>query len=198
MAQENLLDVFKRNQYNLKKAARKSNAWFDQQVNLIKRQEVAPMKVFGSPSLNMSGSVMPGNLYMYFYSAKHRETLPYWDRFPLVFPFAKLPDGFMGLNMHYLSYQLRVQLLHRLMMFSNNRNLDETTKLRYSWQTINGVSKFAAAKPCVKRYLNNHVKSMFKKVDPSDWATAMLLPVESFTGSNKQKVWEDSRRAMQS
>ena len=30
-----------------------------------------------------------GQMYMYFYEAKTKETLPYFDRFPLVFPFAK-------------------------------------------------------------------------------------------------------------
>jgi hypothetical protein len=195
MAQENLTDVFKRNQYNLRSASRKSRAWFEQQVGIIARQQIGPMKVFSSPSTDMSSSVMPGNLYMFFYSAKHRETLPYWDRFPLVFPFSKTENGFIGLNMHYLPYQLRVQLLQRLMMFSTNKNMDSTTKLKYSWETISNVSKFNAAKPCVKRYLSGYVKSQFKMVDPSDWATAMLLPVESFTGANKIKVWEDSQKA---
>ena len=41
-----------------------------------------------------------GQMYMYFYEAKTKDTLPYFDRFPLVFPFAKVKGGFYGLNMH--------------------------------------------------------------------------------------------------
>lgn len=194
MNNESMLDVFRRNQYNLKNTSRQSRAWFDQQVAIIKRQQFTPMKVFGSKSTTQYSNIMPGNLYMFFYSAKHKETLPYWDTFPMVFPFAKTDDGFIGLNMHYLPYQLRVVLLDRLMQFSNNKNMDKTTKIRYSWNLISGVSKFKAAQPCVKRYLNTHVKSTFKKVESSDWATAMLLPVESFRGAAKIQVWEDSKR----
>jgi hypothetical protein len=194
MEQESLLNVFKRNQYNLHNASRKSKAWFDQQVTLISKQNVTPNKVLGSDSNQLTTALVPGNLYMFFYDAKHKATLPYWDRFPLVFPFKKTEDGFMGLNMHYLPYQMRVQLLDKLMGFANNKTLDETTKLKFSWALIDGVSKYQAASPCVKQYLDQHVKSPFRKVNGNDWATAMLLPVESFVGSNKQLVWADSKR----
>ena len=66
--------------------------------------------------------------------------------------------------------------------------------MKYSWATINGVSKFNAAKPCVKQYLSAHVKTQFRKVDSEDWVTAMLLPVERFTGASKQEVWEESKK----
>ena len=71
-------------------------------------------------------------LYMYMYDPKLKATLPYYDRFPLVFPFSKTPDGFIGLNMHYLPYQLRMVLLDRLLTFRTNARMDETTRLRYS------------------------------------------------------------------
>lgn len=191
---ESLLDVFKRNQYNLKDSARKSQAWFQQQVLLISKQNITPKKLMKGEDMN--ARILPGNLYMFFYDAKHKDTLPYWDRFPLVFPYRKTPDGFMGLNLHYLPYQMRVQLLDKLMFFKNNSKMDETTRLKYSWALIDGVSKYRAAEPCIKQYLTEHVRSPFKKVNAPDWATAMMLPVESFVGANKQQVWQDSKRAM--
>ena len=42
---ESLVDVFKRNQYNLKDSARKSQAWFQQQVLLIDKQNITPKKL---------------------------------------------------------------------------------------------------------------------------------------------------------
>ena len=194
---ESLLNVFKQNQYEIKTAAKKSNAWFQQQVALIKKQPGLTPKnlVKGEHLVNR---VKPGNLYMFFYEAKNKETLEYWDRFPLVFPYEVTVDGFMGLNMHYLPYALRVQLLERLMQFKNNNRMDETTRIKYSWALIAGASKFKAAQPCIKRYLNSQVRSSFKQVMANDWATAMLLPVETFTGATKNKVWEDSKRMIQS
>jgi hypothetical protein len=74
--------------------------------------------------------------------------------------------------------------------------MDEMTRLKYSWQVINGVTRFAGAKPCIKQYLIGHVRTQFRKVDSEDWATAMLLPVERFVGASKQEVWTDSRKIM--
>ena len=193
MAQQpSLADVFARNQYDLKTAVRKSTSWFQQQALLIKKQNITPKNVLKGQ--NMVGSIKPGNLYMFLYDAKFKETLPYWDMFPLVFPYEKTKDGFMGLNMHYLPYQLRVQLLDRLMQFANNRRMDESTRLKYSWSLIGGVTKFKAAEPCIKHYLNEHVRSSFKLIPAQDWASAMMLPVETFVGASKARVWQDSKR----
>jgi hypothetical protein len=197
MAQQpSLNDVFNRNQYDLKTAVRKSTSWFQQQALLIKKQNITPKNVLKGQ--NMFGGIKPGNLYMFLYDAKYKETLPYWDMFPLVFPYEKTKDGFMGLNMHYLPYQLRIQLLDRLMQFANNSRMDETTRLKYSWALIGGVTRFKAAEPCIKHYLNEHVRSSFKLIPAHDWATAMMLPVETFVGASKHAVWQDSKRLIAS
>jgi hypothetical protein len=131
---------------------------------------------------------------MFGYDPKGKNELPYYDKFPLVFPFRKTPDGFIGLNMHYLPYPLRIQLLDALMVYKSNSRLDETTKIKYSWALIDGVSRYRAAKPCVKQYLTSHVRTQFRNVTSKDWATAMLLPVERFIGASKQEVWADSKK----
>jgi hypothetical protein len=129
---------------------------------------------------------------MFLYDPKTKDELPYYDMFPLVFPYKSVSGGFMGLNMHYLPYQARVVLLQRLMDFASDRALTENTKIRYSWSLISGVAKFEWAEPCIKHYLNSHVRSPFRKIDAPDWTTAMLLPVEQFVGASKNKVWKDS------
>jgi hypothetical protein len=191
-----LQDVFERNQYDLATAVKRSRGWFDYQVTLLTKQQLTPQKVLAGNPDQLTTTLMPGYLYMYGYDPKLKKELPYYDRFPLVFPFRKTSDGFIGLNMHYLPYQLRIMLLDRLMVFKTNNRMDETTRLKYSWATIDGIAKFQAAAPCVKQYLNSHVKTQFRKVDSDDWATAMLLPVERFVGASKQEVWQDSRNKM--
>ena len=187
-------DVFERNQYDLLTAVKRSRSWFDTQVREMTKQQLTPKKVLNGDVSALTTTLIPGNLYMYAYDPKTKEDLPYYDRFPLVFPFRKTAGGFYGLNMHYLPYVLRMQLLDNLLAFKSNARLDDTTRLKYSWAMIDGVSKFKAAQPCVKQYLTGHVRSQFRKVDSNDWATAMLLPVEQFVGSSKQKVWEESKR----
>lgn len=187
-------DVFERNQYDLQTAVKRSTSWFNKQVSALAQQNITPNQVLkGNVSQNTT-SIQPGNLYMYLYDPKTKEDLPYYDRFPLVFPFRKTADGFYGLNMHYLPYDLRIYLLDALLTFKTNNRWDDTTKLKYSWALIDGVSRYKAAQPCVKQYLTGHVKSQFRKVSSQDWATAMLLPVERFVGASKQQVWTDSRK----
>lgn len=187
--------VFEKNQYDLKTAAKKSRAWYAQQVLLLGRQGITANKLMNNPS-TMAAKIVPGNMYMFFYDPKLKASLPYYDRFPLVFPYASTPDGFMGLNMHYLPYQLRIQLLDRLMRFKNNDRLDHTTKIKYSWAMIAGVSKYKAAEPCIKRYLSAHVRSPYNKIDSPNWTTAMLLPVEKFVKAPKEFVFKESQNRM--
>jgi hypothetical protein len=78
------------------------------------------------------------------------------------------------------------------MDFANNKNMDDTTKLKYKWNLINGVSRFKWAEPCIKQYLSSHTRSTLRRIAPQDWVTAMLLPVEQFVGANKANIWKDS------
>ncbi len=189
-----MLDVFERNKYDLLTSVKKSRSWFEQQVLMLTRQQLTPQRVLNGNPDQLVTTIMPGHLYMFGYDPKMKEELPYYDRFPLVFPFRKTQDGFYGLNMHYLPYPLRITLLDSLLSYASNTRFDETTRIKYSWQIIDGVSKFQAAKPCVKQYLVSHVRTPFRQVNSSDWATAMLLPVERFVGASKQEVWADSKR----
>jgi hypothetical protein len=191
-----LKDVFERNQYDLETSIKKSRSWFDTQVTLLSKQNITPKRILGENPDQMVSTIVPGNLYMYAYDPKFKAELPYYDRFPLVFPFRALPDGFIGLNMHYLPYKIRIALLDQLLIFKSNNRLDHTTRLKYSWGAINGASSFSAAIPCVKQYLYGHVRSKFRQINSEDWATAMLLPVEKFVGAPKEMVWSDSKRTI--
>lgn len=186
--------IFEKNRYQLKDVVQKSRTWFDQQARLMSRQQIVPQSMVKGDSKRNTMRVVPGELYMFQYNAKHRETLPYWDVFPMVFPFRKMNDGFIGLNFHYLPYQLRIRLLDRLTEFQTNKSMNEFTRLKFSWATIQGVSRFKIAEPCIHRYLLTQIQSPIKKIHAQDWATAMMLPVEQFMGSSKQQVWKESLR----
>ena len=185
--------IFNKNQYELEKMVRQSQSWFEQEARLIKSQgRVQAYYLMRTGASQNRPVVTPGEMYMFYYDAKHKDTLLYWDRFPLVFPFSKVKDGFLGLNLHYLPYHLRAKLLDALMDFRSDKRLDEKSKLEFSWKTIGAAAKYSPAKACVKHYLDAHVKSQFKKVDGDNWATAILLPVSQFQGAREQQVWQDS------
>lgn len=187
-------ETFQKNQYNLPQVVQKSKTWFQQQALLLSKQNIQPLKLIrSSPEKNVM-KIIPGDLVLFMYDAKTQDKLQYWDMFPLVFPFRKLTDGFIGLNLHYLPYYMRARLLDRLMDFSTNQLMNENTRLRYKWSTISSVARYAAAFPCVHRYLLPHIQTPLKKIDSQDWTTALMLPVERFIGASKQRVWSESMR----
>ena len=65
-----------------------------------------------------------GRLNMFFYDPKYKKTLPYYDTFPLVLPLERYDDGFLGINLHYLTMKLRIRLLDRLVDYCNNTKFD--------------------------------------------------------------------------
>lgn len=163
-------------------------------MRILAGKQIDPQRLIRTNAERNVVKIVPGELYLFNYDAKHKDTLPYWDTFPLVFPFRKMPDGFIGLNMHYLPYPIRIALLDKLTQFKTNTSMDETTRLKLSWGTLSALSTNLHVQSCVHRYLLPHVKSPLKRIESQDWATAMMLPVERFVGSTKQKVWKDSLR----
>jgi len=133
---------------------------------------------------------------MYFYDAKHKSTLPYYDRFPLVFPYKKVPGGFMGINLHYLPLIYRAKLMDALYDTTNNDAFDKSTKLRLNYSILDKAAKFRYFKPCVKHYLSEQVRSRFLYVYPSEWDIALFLPTQRFIGATKEKVWKDSLQSV--
>lgn len=133
-----------------------------------------------------------GQMFMFWYDAKLKAELPYWDRLPLIFPIEIYKDGFLGVNLHYLPPNLRAALMDALYTAVNNNKHDKTTQLRISYAILKGAAKYRGFKPCVKRYLNSHVRSKFIKIDTHEWDLALLLPTERFEKQRKQVVWAES------
>lgn len=134
-----------------------------------------------------------GKMYMYFYDAKNKDTLPYWDRFPLVIPIRKYATGFLGINFHYIAPRYRVLFLEELFEYTNNKDYDDTTRLRLTYELLKGVSRLKYYKPCLKEYLYGHIRSQFSLVPPQYWEIVAMLPTQQFN-VNANKVYADSRR----
>ena len=47
-------------------------------------------------------SIALGKMFFYKYDPKWAKKLPYWDMYPLVFPFEKAPGGYYGFNLQYI------------------------------------------------------------------------------------------------
>lgn len=134
-----------------------------------------------------------GRMYLFHYDAKTKKDLPYYDMFPLIFPFQKAPGGFYGINLHYLPYNYRALLMDGLYsLVVNESHNDETTRLRLSYQILNSMSKLRYFRPCVKRYLNSNIRSKFVYITPEEWNIALFLPLQKFNKGTIQQVYKDS------
>ena len=131
-----------------------------------------------------------GKLNMFFYDPKHKKKLPYYDTFPLVLPIEKYPDGFLGINMHYLPIPLRIRLLDGLVDFSNNTKFDESTRLIVDYSKLKNINLI---KPTLHRYLAGYTKSQFRRIDANEFTIATLLPVQRFKKATDNAVWKESR-----
>jgi hypothetical protein len=126
-------------------------------------------------------STVIGKMYFFVYDPKFKKTLPVYDKFPLVFPIERYGDGFLGLNLHYLSQPERQTLLNKLDDFKTNKRYDSMTRLRLSYDLLASTKKLnTLSRPCVKRYLFSHVRTKFVEVVSGEWENAIMLPVEFF------------------
>jgi hypothetical protein len=134
-------------------------------------------KIMSNSDRKRDGTVI-GKMYFFWYDPKHKKTLPVYDRFPLVFPIERYSDGFLGLNMHYLSFGERSSLLNTLMKYRSNSKMDETTRLRITYDILSSTKRLASAsRPCIKRYLFTQVRSQFVEITADEWDKALELPV---------------------
>jgi len=160
------------------------------------RSRVNERQLLSSDKTRQTGSIRPGNMYLFQYQAKHAEKLPYFDRFPLIFPFRVEGDRFWGINLHYLPHRLRAQLMDSLYDLVTNQRYDESTRIQGAWSTLNRAARMKLIKPCVKQYLFSQLNSRFFYVYPSEWDIALFLPLERFSGASKTQVWSRSQQLM--
>jgi hypothetical protein len=135
-----------------------------------------------------------GNMYMFFYDAKMRDTLPYWDAFPLIIAMGPAPKGIYGMNLHYLPIPLRAKFLDNLMDITNNNRFDETTKFEVSYQMMKSASKMRYFKPCFKHYLTSQIEGQFAYIPPPEWEIATFLPAAQWQKAGQSAAYRDSRR----
>jgi len=167
-----------------------SRAWLRAKVKELKPTSDKLM----TDRQRLKNKSMIGRMYFYFYDPKTKDTMPYYDRFPLVIPIERYNDGFLGLNLHYIHPKNRMVLLDKLSDTISNDTYDENTKLKINYRYLAAASRVFEATPCIKRYLFTQIESRFLEITADEWDIAALLPVESFVGASTSKVYADSRK----
>lgn len=170
---------------------KQSRDWFMRKIQGI--SSVSPSKILNDDSLQTHRTPLIGRMFMFLYDPKYKETLPYYDRFPLILMVGPAKKGFYGLNLHYLPPRQRAVFFDRLMDHMNNTKLDETTRFRLSYDMLNSTAKLRAYAPCFKHYLYKHISSKAVEVLPKEWEIALFLPTDSFVGQKNTSIWQKTR-----
>ena len=172
--------------------ARAAGDWFREKVKQAgasaKMKAVTPNQLLRRQP---DDNILLGKMFFYKYDPKFAKKLPYWDMYPLVFPFERAPGGFYGLNLHYIPPRDRAVLMDNLNQYASNNKYDKTTRLELSYRLL---KRYGRAVPCVKRYLGDRIVSQTVRIDADEWEVAIFLPVERFQKASKGEVWADSRR----
>ena len=154
--------------------------WLIEKAGETKEPKVARKLIMANDPRGRDISMI-GKLYFFKYDPKGKAYLPKYDRFPMVFPIEIYEDGFLGLNLHYLDVGQRQALIDKLMRFRNNEKLDESTRLKLSYDLLQGSRKLSSlSKPSAKRYLYNHCRSHFIEVYINEYDKAIQLSVEDW------------------
>lgn len=157
---------------SLASQASTSNDWFSDSVeDLQKRDPNKVFQKFASPQI--------GGMYLFLYEAKYKDTLPFYDMYPLAMPVEMYADGFLGINLHYLPPLGRINLLRALVDVNDGNKYTKTKRLTLSYDILKTYSfQLKGVEGCIKRYLYGHVRSSFHQVDMVDWEKAALLQVQ--------------------
>lgn len=170
------LEAFKK---GITPRTKESIDWFKKKAAVMYNSRPIPRNaLMKDPNLTLTNKPTgKSNMFMFFYDPKHKETLPYYDSFPLVLMMSRAPGGFYGLNLHYLPPALRAKVLDSVL------GGDGQVPARF-------------IKPMIKRYLFSHVRSRFARVEEAEYEIAAFLPTADFQKSDKATVYADSKRKM--
>lgn len=169
-----------------------SRDWFRRKVQGIRR--INRNQLMKDEQLSLGSRRLIGSMQMFFYDPKHKDKLPFYDSFPLTIVLSPAPNGFMGLNLHYLPPILRAKFLDSLLDITDNNRYDESTKFNVTYNTLKRAAKFKYFKPCIKHYLAGHVRSRFAEVHAPEWEIAAFLPTADWQKTSAAAVYSSSRK----
>ena len=175
------------------KIAYNSIRWFQ---NTVKNVIKSPEKAMEEWKYKKGSRIKVGQMVFYQYDAKFKDTLIYWDAYPLAFPISQTSTHFTCLNLHYIPPEYRAFLLDKIYDIWNNGKIPDSKKERLNAEVLNAMRNMAEFKPCVHKYLKSHVKSLFLPVPVEFWDKACMLETAQFQKASRETVYSDSIKKM--
>tara|TARA_B100000795_G_scaffold3483_1_gene2370 strand:- start:187 stop:768 length:582 start_codon:yes stop_codon:yes gene_type:complete len=170
--------------------SKEANDWFSK--NVKKLGKLGP-SILGDDGLRKQAGASPGDMVMYTYNPKLKQTLPYYDTFPLAIVVGPAKGGFHAINLHYLPPKVRAIFLDKLGDVASNQKFNATTRFKITYKLLMATKNYKYFKPCFKHYLSTNVTSNIMKVNAAEWNIAIFLQTSNFKKASAGKVWADSK-----
>lgn len=167
--------------------------WYQDNIRRLGLNTIQPQKLMRSDIGEFVTRIDIGSMYLFMYEPKLAEKLPYYDTVPVVVVFRKVPDGFYGLNFHYLPPLQRMLLLDRMMQLVQDKSITENSRMLVTWRLLNNAARYPGVNVAVKRYLYEQVGSRLMRIFPKDWRKTIMLPVDNFEKESRNVVFNDAR-----
>jgi len=176
---------------DMQMGSKKSLEWLSQKIAELRGTSNIPAGM-SRERFRQVDTFRLGRLYCFYYDPKGKESLPYYDRFPMVLAIEKYNDGFLGLNLHYLPFNYRLAFLGKLLKFAVQGEPGEIERLRVTYDILVASRRLKEFRPCIKRYLAGHIQSKIIAIQPNEWDIAAMLPLQQFRKAKTETVWQES------
>lgn len=173
-----------------------SRKWFTEKVSTI-AGSINRDNIMSKEPLQEVSRVLPGMMYMFYYSPKGVNSLPYYDSFPLVILVDTYRGGMEGLNLHYLPTDLRQKLFYGLLNTVNDRDLDQNSFMKVTYDFLKASRSLKEYRPCFKKYLTEQIRGNIVKVPANEWEIAVHLPLALWRKADETTVHRESERIIE-
>lgn len=138
----------------------------------------------------------PGSIYLFGYSPRTKDDLPYYDLFPMMLLLDYTENGFIGLNFHYIDPLARQVFFNNLVEYLNDEDFDQNPNAYFDigYAALKATKELSHYKPTIKRYYYKNIVTKVTEVPPLYWKFMLFLPLERFKKEIKETVWKDSRK----
>ena len=193
---------------NIKANTRESILWLqshsEQVMAKVRNRRYRPFDLV--TDLKDSTRILPrqltkwwGNLYCFYYYPVHFDPKTFWDAFPMVFVMERHKDHIIGCNLHYIPPQWRYRVMLKMLpLLCKRGDMEEGTYFRLVYNIIKSVRGLQPIAASLHRYNYTSLRSRFFRIPPRQWELAIWMPTDRFIGKQRQGVWNDFRKNMES
>lgn len=167
----------------------KPASWYKDQIRQLGLNTIDTQRLMKEGKL--TSRALPGFMYLFKYDPKDKN-IPYYDMFPLVIPFRRVNEGFIGINFHYLPFPIRLNILKEFEKYASDKNLNERTRVRLNYRLIERSRVFRFVNPAIRRYSNQQLRTRLLNIPFNDWQVASQLPVQKFRKATMETAIRDS------